>query len=201
MSISYFADPTSLIDQPVTIGENTRIWSFCHIMSGTVIGRDCVLGQNVFVASQARLGDNVHVQNNVSIYDGVTLEDDVFCGPSAVFTNVINPRCEFPRRDEYQTTLVRRGATIGANATIRCGVTLGRHCFIGAGAVVTVDVPDFALMVGVPARRDGWMSRFGQRLIFDKDGFARCNPTGDTYRFQPDESVVVLFSASRVPTR
>ncbi|MCK6485000.1 MAG: N-acetyltransferase [Phycisphaerae bacterium] len=162
--MDYFVHPSSVIDPPVTIGTGTRIWHFCHVYSGAVIGERCVLGQNVCVAATARIGNNVKIQNNVSIYDGVTLEDDVFCGPSCVFTNVVNPRSHVSRKHEYRPTLVRRGATIGANATIICGVTLGRYSFIGAGAVVTRDVPDFALLVGNPARRIGWMCRCGERL-------------------------------------
>ncbi len=189
MSSDYYVDPSAIVDEPVSIGKGTKIWCFSHVMAGAVIGCDCVLGQNVMVAPRARLGDNVHVQNNVSIYDCVTLEDDVFCGPSAVFTNVINPRCEFPRKHEYKETLVRRGATIGANATIRCGVSLGAYCFIGAGAVVTKDVPAFALVTGVPGRRVGWMSRFGQALTFDADGQAVCEETGDVYRLVGKEKV------------
>lgn len=195
MPQGYFADKTALIDHPVTIGEGTKVWSFSHVMSGAVIGRNCVLGQNVMVASKARLGDGVHVQNNVSIYDYVTLGDHVFCGPSAVFTNVINPRSEFPRKHEYRKTLVKRGATIGANATICCGHVLGEYCFIGAGAVVTCDVPAFSLMLGVPARRAGWVSRFGERLHFGADGCAVCHATGDVYRLERD--TVVLARVSR----
>lgn len=165
--MDYFAHPSSVIDLPVAIGKGTKIWHFCHVYAGAIIGERCVLGQNVCVAATARIGNNVKIQNNVSIYDGVTLEDDVFCGPSCVFTNVVNPRSHVSRKHEYQPTLVRRGATIGANATIICGATLGRYCFIGAGAVVTREVPDFALVVGNPARRIGWMCRCGERLRED----------------------------------
>lgn len=160
----YFAHPSAYIDQPCVIGAGTKIWHFCHIMPGAKIGARCVLGQNVMVAGGAVIGSNVKVQNNVSLYTGVELEDDVFCGPSCVFTNVINPRSQIVRHSEYRRTLVRRGATIGANATIVCGATVGRYAFIGAGAVVRGDVPDYALMLGVPARRRGWMSRHGHRL-------------------------------------
>lgn len=161
---SYYLHPTAIIDEPCVIGDGTRIWHFCHVMKNARIGERCILGQNVSIASDVRIGDNVKIQNNVSVYTGVELEDDVFCGPSCVFTNVSNPRSQVVRRHLYERTLVRRGATIGANATIVCGNTLGRYAFIGAGAVVVGDVPDYALMVGVPARQVGWMSRHGQRL-------------------------------------
>src|SRR5262249_27310450 len=155
--------PTAIIDEPVKIGAGTKIWHFCHVMSGARLGDGCILGQNVFIANDVVIGHNVKIQNNVSVYAGVELEDDVFCGPSCVFTNVGNPRSEIMRRNEYQRTLVKRGATIGANATIVCGHQIGRYAFVGAGATVTSDVPDYALMVGVPARRAGWMSRHGHR--------------------------------------
>jgi UDP-2-acetamido-3-amino-2,3-dideoxy-glucuronate N-acetyltransferase len=160
----YYVHPSAYVDEPASIGAGTKIWHFCHIMSGAVIGDHCNLGQNVFVAGSVAIGNHTKIQNNVSVYDGVTLEDYVFCGPSMVFTNVINPRVEVPRRDEYLPTLVRRGATLGANCTIVCGATNGRYAFVGAGAVVRGDVPDYALMVGVPAVRKGWMSRHGHRL-------------------------------------
>lgn len=176
--------PSACIDTPVRIGAGTAIWHFCHVMAHAVIGRDCSLGQNVFVAGGVRLGDRVRIQNNVSLYEGVTLEDEVFCGPSCVFTNVINPRAQLARRDQYQPTLVRRGATIGANATIVCGSTIGRYAFIAAGAVVTRgEVPDYALMAGVPARRRGWMSRHGHRLgAPDAGGVHRCPESGWRYQ-------------------
>src|SRR5690606_12538561 len=160
----WFAHESSYVDDGAVIGAGTRIWHFSHVMPGAVIGERCNLGQNVVVMPGTRIGNNVKIQNNVSIYEGVELEDDVFCGPSCVFTNVINPRCHVSRKHEYRRTLVRRGATIGANATIVCGVTLGEYAFIGAGAVVTSDVTDFALMVGVPARRVGWTCECGERL-------------------------------------
>lgn len=160
----YFVHPSSYVDDGARIGRGTKIWHFCHVMPGAVIGERCNLGQNVVVMPGTRIGNNVKIQNNVSIYEGVTLEDDVFCGPSCVFTNVLNPRSHVPRRDEYRPTLVKRGGSIGANATIICGVTLGEYAFIGAGAVVTSDVPAYALMVGVPARRVGWMCQCGERL-------------------------------------
>ncbi len=179
----YFVHESSYVDEPVQIGAGTKIWHFCHVMSGAVIGERCVLGQNVNVGGRARLGNNVKVQNNVSIYDCVILEDDVFCGPSMVFTNVVNPRSHVSRKHEYKDTLVRRGATIGANATVLCGITLGRYCFIGAGATVTRDVPDFALMVGTPARRIGWMCQCGVRLSEQEGGFA-CATCGDRYELR-----------------
>jgi UDP-2-acetamido-3-amino-2,3-dideoxy-glucuronate N-acetyltransferase len=179
----YYTHPTAVIDEPASIGAGTRIWHFCHVMAGAQIGRGCNLGQNVFVAGGVTIGSNVKIQNNVSVYAGVELEDDVFCGPSCVFTNVINPRSEIVRHGEYQPTLVRRGATIGANATIVCGATLGRFCFIGAGAVVRGDVADYALMVGVPARQAGWMSRHGHRLRDpDEEGVMVCPESGWRYR-------------------
>jgi len=155
---------SSYIDEPCVIGDGTRIWHFSHIMKDCVIGKDCNIGQNVVISPQCVVGNNVKIQNNVSIYTGVILEDDVFCGPSAVFTNVTNPRSHVPRKDEYKTTLVRKGASIGANATIVCGSTLGRYCFIGAGSVVTRDVPDYALCYGNPARIHGWMCSCGAKL-------------------------------------
>jgi len=158
--------PTACIDQPCTIGDGTRIWHFAHVMAGARIGRRCMLGQGVFVAGSVVLGDGVRVQNNVSIYDGVEIEDDVFLGPSCVFTNVKNPRARVSRKSAFQKTRVRRGATIGANATIVCGTTIGRYAFVGAGAVVTRNVPEFALVTGTPARRVGWVDRAGERLTF-----------------------------------
>jgi UDP-2-acetamido-3-amino-2,3-dideoxy-glucuronate N-acetyltransferase len=176
----YFVHESSYVDDGASIGTGTKIWHFSHVMPGAVIGERCNLGQNVVVMPGTRLGNNVKVQNNVSIYEGVVLEDDVFCGPSCVFTNVVNPRSHVPRKSEYQRTLVRRGASIGANATILCGITLGEYSFIGAGAVVRSDVPAFALMVGVPARRVGWMCRCGVRLQL-RDGRATCGACGTSY--------------------
>lgn len=173
--------PSSYVDDGARIGAGTKIWHFCHVMPGAVIGERCSLGQNVVVMPGTRLGNNVKVQNNVSIYEGVELEDDVFCGPSCVFTNVINPRSHVSRKSEYQATRVRRGATIGANATVICGSTIGAYAFIGAGAVVRGAVPDYALMVGVPARRVGWMCQCGLRLAFSS-GSATCTSCGARYR-------------------
>jgi UDP-2-acetamido-3-amino-2,3-dideoxy-glucuronate N-acetyltransferase len=181
----YFVHESSYIDDGAVIGRGTKIWHFCHVLPGAVIGERCNLGQNVVVMGGTRLGDNVKVQNNVSIYEGVTLEDDVFCGPSCVFTNVVNPRSHVSRKSEYRATLVRRGASIGANATIVCGVTLGEYSFIGAGAVVRSDVPAFAVMVGVPARRVGWMCQCGLGLTL-RDGAASCPACGATYREDGD---------------
>jgi UDP-2-acetamido-3-amino-2,3-dideoxy-glucuronate N-acetyltransferase len=162
--MAHSAHPSAVIDEGARIGEGTRIWHFCHVMAGAVIGRGCSLGQNVFVGRNVTLGDNVKVQNNVSIYEGVVVEDDVFCGPSMVFTNVVNPRSHVSRRHEFRKTLVKRGATIGANATIVCGHTLGRYAFVGAGCVVTRDVPDHALVVGNPARVAGWVCECGVKI-------------------------------------
>ena len=175
--------PSAIVDAGAVLGEATRVWHFTHVCAGARIGDGCSLGQNVFVGDDVVIGNNVKIQNNVSVYDAVTLEDDVFCGPSMVFTNVYNPRAAVVRKHEYRRTLVRRGATIGANATIVCGVTIGAHAFIGAGAVVNRDVPAFALMAGVPARQIGWMSRFGERLPLPVNGSgdARCSHTGDVY--------------------
>ncbi|NUM47370.1 MAG: N-acetyltransferase [Anaerolineales bacterium] len=179
---SYFVHPSSYVDQPCEIGDGTRLWHFCHVMSNAKIGKNCSLGQNVMVASQVVIGDNVKIQNNVSLYTGVLIEDDVFLGPSCVFTNVVNPRSQINRKAEYQQTLVRRGATIGANATIVCGTTIGRYAFIGAGAVVREDVPEYALMLGVPAKQKGWMSRHGHRLSApDADGIMICPESGWRY--------------------
>ncbi len=178
----YHVHPTACVDEPCEIGEGSRIWHFCHVMRDSRIGERCILGQNVFVASGVEIGNNVKIQNNVSIYAGVVLEDDVFCGPSCVFTNINNPRSEIVRRHLYEQTLVRRGATIGANATIVCGSTLGRYCFVGAGAVVTHDVPDYALMLGVPAQQKGWMSRHGHRLTErNAQGYFVCPESGWRY--------------------
>src|SRR5262244_4015951 len=179
----FYAHPTAIIDEGVSIGPGTKIWHFCHVMKGARLGGGCSLGQNVFVANDVVIGSNVRIQNNVSIYTGIELEDDVFCGPSCVFTNVSNPRSQIVRRHLYEKTLIRRGATIGANATIVCGATIGRYAFIGAGAVVRGDVPDYALMLGVPAVQKGWMSRYGYRLDApDVHGIRRCPESGWRYQ-------------------
>jgi UDP-2-acetamido-3-amino-2,3-dideoxy-glucuronate N-acetyltransferase len=178
---------SSYIDDGAAIGAGTRVWHFCHISSGATLGRGCRIGQNVFVAPGVRIGNNVKIQNNVSVYSGVELEDDVFCGPSCVFTNVRNPRSEVPRRNLYEKTLVRRGASIGANCTIVCGVTLGRFAFVAAGAVINRDVPDYALVAGVPARRIGWMSRHGHRLEPTSTGEMICLESGWRYIAEGDQ--------------
>ena len=176
-----FVHESSFVDDGAEIGAGTRIWHFCHVMSGAVIGTNCTLGQNVVVMQGTQIGNNVKIQNNVSIYEGVVLEDDVFCGPSCVFTNVTTPRSHVSRKGRYERTLVRRGATIGANATVVCGTTLGEYVFVGAGAVVVTDVPDHALVVGVPARRVGWMCRCGERLEVT-DGVGLCQSCELGYR-------------------
>lgn len=178
--------PTAVVDEGARLGDGTRVWHFVHVCAGARIGRGCSLGQNVFVGNDVFIGDNVKIQNNVSVYDAVTLEDDVFCGPSMVFTNVYNPRAAVIRKTEYRRTIVRRGATLGANCTIVCGVTIGRYAFVGAGAVVNRDAPDFALMLGVPARHAGWMSRHGERLMLPLagNGETTCPATGERYVLQ-----------------
>lgn len=178
--------PSAIVDAGARIGSGTHIWHWVHICGGARIGEDCSLGQNVFVGNRVVIGRNVKIQNNVSVYDNVTLEDDVFCGPSMVFTNVYNPRSAVSRRHEYRDTVVRRGATLGANCTIVCGVTVGEYAFVGAGAVVNRDVASFALMVGVPARQIGWMSRFGCRLELPLhgEGRARCRESGEGYELR-----------------
>ena len=179
----YFVHESSYVDLPCQIGKGSKIWHFSHIMKDSVIGENCNIGQNVVVSPKVQLGNNVKIQNNVSIYSGVICEDDVFLGPSMVFTNVINPRSGVIRKDEYMNTIVKKGASIGANATIICGNNIGRYAFIGAGSVVTKEVPDYALMVGNPSKNIGWMSEFGERLVFDEKGIAICDNTGSRYKF------------------
>ena len=179
--MKYFAHETAVIDEGCQIGEGTKVWHFSHIMPNCTIGLSCNIGQNVVISPEVILGNNVKVQNNVSIYTGVICEDDVFLGPSMVFTNVMNPRSAIIRRDSYLKTIVKKGASIGANATIVCGHDIGRYAFIGAGAVVTKHVPDYALVVGNPARQIGWMSEYGHRLNFDENGVAECPESGDKY--------------------
>lgn len=192
----FVADKTSIIDEGADIGRGTRIWHWVHVCSGSKIGENCSLGQNVYVGNQVNIGNNVKIQNNVSVYDNVTLEDDVFCGPSMVFTNVYNPRSAIPRKNELLKTLVKKGATLGANCTIVCGTTIGSYAFIGAGSVVTKNVPDFALMVGVPARQIGWMNRFGERIIFSNTGVATCPKNGDKYQLRNNICYLVYASQS-----
>jgi UDP-2-acetamido-3-amino-2,3-dideoxy-glucuronate N-acetyltransferase len=182
MNKEYFAHQTAVIDEGCKIGKGTKIWHFTHVMAGAEIGENCNLGQNVVVLSGVKLGNNVKVQNNVSIYTGVICDDDVFLGPSMVFTNVINPRSAIIRKDQYRETIVERGASIGANATIVCGNIIGRYAFIGAGAVVTKDVKPYALVIGNPARQTGWISEYGHKLFFDDKGFAFCTESGERYQ-------------------
>jgi UDP-2-acetamido-3-amino-2,3-dideoxy-glucuronate N-acetyltransferase len=184
---AYFAHETAVIDQGVQIGAGCKIWHFSHIMTGSVMGENCNLGQNVVVSPDVVLGRNVKVQNNVSIYTGVICEDDVFLGPSMVFTNVINPRSAIVRKEEYMKTIVGKGATIGANATVVCGNNIGKYAFIGAGAVVTKEVKPYALVVGNPSRQVGWMSEFGHRLHFDQHGMATCPESKEQYRLENDQ--------------
>lgn len=178
---SYFAHETAVIDEGCQIGAGTKIWHFSHIMAGCVIGHSCNIGQNVLVSPQARLGNNVKVQNNVSVYTGVVCEDDVFLGPSMVFTNILNPRSAVVRKNQYQETLVKKGASIGANATVLCGISIGTYAMVGAGAVVTKDVPAYALVLGNPARQVGWVSEYGHRLLFNGSNEAVCPETGEIY--------------------
>jgi UDP-2-acetamido-3-amino-2,3-dideoxy-glucuronate N-acetyltransferase len=187
----FFAHPTAIIDEGCKIGPGTKIWHFSHIMPGSEIGENCNIGQNVVVSPKVKLGNNVRVQNNVSIYEGVICEDDVFLGPSMVFTNVFNPRSAVSRKHEYMQTLVRKGASIGANATIVCGNEIGEYAFIGAGAVVTKPVPAYALVVGNPARQTGWMSEYGHKLVFDQNGIAVCKESSEKYKLT-DKRVVKI---------
>lgn len=189
----FYVNDFAVVDANVQIGEGTKIWHFSHIQSGSKIGKKCVFGQNVNVGNNVTIGDYCKVQNNVSIYEGVTLEDYVFCGPSMVFTNILNPRCKYPQvgAQFYVKTLVKEGASLGANCTIVCGITIGRHAMVGAGAVVTKDVPDFALVVGSPARIIGWYSEGGERLKFDEKGFAECKKSGIRYQMKDEAAVEV----------
>ena len=180
--MDYFVHESSYVDAGCSIGNGTKIWHFSHIMQGCTIGENCNIGQNVVISPDVVLGNNVKIQNNVSVYTGVVCEDDVFLGPSCVFTNVINPRSAVSRKSEYRPTLIKRGASVGANATIVCGHSLGEYCLIGAGSVVTKDVPAYALMVGNPAKQKGWVSRHGEKLFFSEDGIAVCPATGEKYR-------------------
>ncbi|TSA17288.1 N-acetyltransferase [bacterium] len=192
--MAYFKHETAIVDEPCIIGEGTKIWHFCHIQKGAKIGDNCIFGQNCNVANDVLIGSNVKVQNNVSIYTGTIIEDDVFLGPSCVLTNVTNPRSQVNRHALYERTLLRRGCTIGANATIVCGVTIGRYAFIAAGAVVTKDVPDYGLVTGVPGRLSGWMSRHGQKLAFDASGIGVCSESG--FRYQLRGNVVTCLDLS-----
>ena len=191
-SVKYFAHPTAIIDSGSSIGPGTKIWHFSHIMPQSIIGANCNLGQNVVVMPKVILGNNVKVQNNVSIYEGVTCEDDVFLGPSMVFTNVINPRSSLNRKNQYLKTEVKRGATIGANATIVCGNSIGMYAFIGAGTVITKEVKPYELWVGNPGKRIGWMSEYGHRLEFNTDKEAKCPESGKLYRITQDKTVIKL---------
>jgi len=184
--MSYFQHPSAIVDEGAQIGEGSRIWHFVHVCAGARIGKGVSLGQNVFVGNKVVIGDQCKIQNNVSVYDNVTLEEGVFCGPSMVFTNVYNPRALIERKDAYRDTLVKRGATLGANCTVVCGITIGAFAFVGAGAVITQNVPDYALMVGVPARQIGWMSEYGEQLDLPVhgDGVAQCPHTGVRYRLR-----------------
>ena len=187
--MEYQAHETAIIDEGCHIGAGTGIWHFSHIMSGCTIGEHCNIGQNVVISPQVIIGNHVKIQNNVSVYTGVVCEDEVFLGPSCVFTNVLNPRSAIPRKDQYRKTLVRKGATIGANATIVCGHTIGEYALVGAGAVVTKDVPPYALVVGNPSKQIGWVSRYGHRLVFDDKGMATCPESGEKYKLKDGEII------------
>ena len=191
--MGYFAHESAIVDEGCTIGEGTKIWHFSHIMSNCVLGENCNIGQNVVVSPEVILGNNVKVQNNVSLYTGVVCEDDVFLGPSMVFTNVTNPRSGVNRRGQYSKTIVKKGASIGANATIVCGHDIGEYAFIGAGSVVTKHIPAYALVVGNPARQIGWMSEYGHRLNFDESGFAICPESNDKYELIDNQVRKILY--------
>jgi len=188
--MKYFKHESAYVDEPTDIGEGTKIWHFSHVQSGAKIGKKCVLGQNVNVGNNVTIGDYCKIQNNVSIYEGVTLKDYVFCGPSMVFTNILDPRCKYPQvgSQYYVKTLVKEGASLGANCTIVCGNTIGKNAIVGAGAIVTKDVPDFALVIGAPARIVGWVSEAGKKLVFDNKGYAFCEKSGKKYKIT-NESV------------
>ncbi len=191
--MNYFIHGSSYVDEGATVGQGTKIWHFSHVLSGAVIGRNCNLGQNVCISGDVRIGDNVKIQNNVSVYDGVVIEDDVFMGPSCVLTNVFNPRSEISRKNIYEKTLIKKGATIGANATIVCGVVIGRYAFVAAGAVVTRDVPDYTMVTGVPAKRLGWISRHGHRMEkMTADGYYICTESGLKYR-ETEKNVLICL--------
>jgi UDP-2-acetamido-3-amino-2,3-dideoxy-glucuronate N-acetyltransferase len=194
--MAFTVHSSAIVDEGAQLGDGCRVWHFAHISSGACIGANCSFGQGVYVGNDVRIGDNVKVQNNVSVYDAVTLEDDVFCGPSMVFTNVFNPRSAVTRKSEYRPTLVRRGATLGANCTVVCGTTIGAYAFVGAGAVVSHDVPDFALVLGVPARQTGWMSRYGDKLALPLSGFGECVclHTGDRYVLSGERVTLIEFT-------
>lgn len=192
MKNDYYAHPTAIVEPDCEIGANTKIWHFVHVMNDCQIGEDCVLGQNVMIAPHVVLGNGVKIQNNVSVYTGVICEDDVFLGPSMVFTNVMNPRSFINRKDEFRKTIVRKGASIGANATVICGIEIGRYAMIGAGAVVTKDVPDYALLVGNPARQIGWMSDCGHKLVFDAQGIAVCPTCRKKYKLKDNKVEEIL---------
>jgi UDP-2-acetamido-3-amino-2,3-dideoxy-glucuronate N-acetyltransferase len=192
MSIDYFVHETAIIDQGAQIGSDTKIWHFTHVMGSACIGQNCNIGQNVYIDKNVTIGNGVKIQNNVSVYANVTIEDDCFLGPSMVFTNVMNPRAFIERKTEFKNTLVKKGCSIGANATIVCGTTLGEYSFIGAGSVVTKDVPNFSMVAGVPAKHIGWMSKHGEKLIFNHDGIAICPATQDKYTLVNNLVSIVL---------
>jgi len=192
MSTDYFVHETAIIDQGAQIGSDTKIWHFTHVMSKALIGQNCNIGQNVYIDKNVNIGNGVKIQNNVSVYANVTIEDDCFLGPSMVFTNVINPRAFIERKTEFKNTLVQKGCSIGANATIVCGTRLGEYSFIGAGSVVTKDVPNYAMVVGVPAKQIGWMSKHGEKLIFNNEGIAMCPATQEKYTFVNNLVSIVL---------
>ena len=187
MNEKFYSHSSAIIENPDNIGEGTKIWHFSHIMSNCTIGKNCTIGQNVFISSGANIGNNVKIQNNISIYDGIICEDDVFLGPSAVFTNVINPRSQISRKNEFKKTIIMKGATIGANSTIVCGNNIGKYSFVGAGAVVTKTIKNYAVVVGNPSKQIGWISEYGNKLQFDKNNKAKCDNSNSVYEFVNDE--------------